>query len=144
MAGNMYANVNQMRRQDRWNNTTINGAYLANLSRELVRSMADFPTYGRFFLLHVPPLTHLPVSARSCSWRSANDMTNWRRKNSVLEILFNLPSLKMHLYRWSWWSGKLLCKTRCSWWISTPAIPFGNIQSFLIHLIWHSKGKSKS
>ncbi|SAM02324.1 hypothetical protein [Absidia glauca] len=27
------------------------GAYLTNLPRELVRSMADFPTYGRFFYL---------------------------------------------------------------------------------------------
>ncbi|SAM06414.1 hypothetical protein [Absidia glauca] len=48
MAGNVCANVNQIRRQGRWNNTTINGAYLSNLPRELVRSMAGFPTYGRF------------------------------------------------------------------------------------------------
>ncbi|SAL97365.1 hypothetical protein [Absidia glauca] len=40
-----------MRRQGRWNNTTINGAYLTNLPRELVQSMAGFPTYGRFFYL---------------------------------------------------------------------------------------------
>ncbi|SAM03679.1 hypothetical protein [Absidia glauca] len=51
------------------------------------------------FILHVPPLTHLPASARSCSRRSPNDKTDWRRKNSVLAILFNLPSLKMHLHR---------------------------------------------
>ncbi|SAL99026.1 hypothetical protein [Absidia glauca] len=51
MAGNVCANVDQIRRQDRGNNTTINGAYLTNLPRELVRSMADFPTYGRFFYL---------------------------------------------------------------------------------------------
>ncbi|SAL95798.1 hypothetical protein [Absidia glauca] len=49
MAGNVCANVDQIRRQGRWNNTTINGAYLTNLPRELVRSMADFPTYDRFF-----------------------------------------------------------------------------------------------
>ncbi|SAL95434.1 hypothetical protein [Absidia glauca] len=49
MAGNVGANVNQIRRQGRWNNTTINGAYLTNIPRELVRSMAGFPTYGRFF-----------------------------------------------------------------------------------------------
>ncbi|SAM07878.1 hypothetical protein [Absidia glauca] len=48
-ANNVRANVDQMRRQGRWNNTTINGAYLTNLPRELVRSMAGFPTYGRFF-----------------------------------------------------------------------------------------------
>jgi hypothetical protein len=51
MAGNVCANVDQIRRQGRCNNTTINGAYLANLPRELVRSMAGFPTYGRFFYL---------------------------------------------------------------------------------------------
>ncbi|SAL98643.1 hypothetical protein [Absidia glauca] len=44
MAGNVHANVDQIRRQDRWNNTTINGAYLTNLLGELVRSMAGFPT----------------------------------------------------------------------------------------------------
>ncbi|SAM06049.1 hypothetical protein [Absidia glauca] len=51
MAGNVCANVGQIRRQGRWNNTTINGAYLSNLPRRLVRSMAGFPTYGRFFYL---------------------------------------------------------------------------------------------
>ncbi|SAL95721.1 hypothetical protein [Absidia glauca] len=51
MAGNVCAHMNQIRRQGRWNNTTINRTYLTNLSRELVRSMADFPTYGRFFYL---------------------------------------------------------------------------------------------
>ncbi|SAM00923.1 hypothetical protein [Absidia glauca] len=39
MAGNVCANVDQIRRQGRWNNTTINGAYLTNLSREFVRSI---------------------------------------------------------------------------------------------------------
>jgi hypothetical protein len=51
MAGNICANADQIRRQGRWNNTTINGTYLTNLPRELVRSMAGFPTYGRFFYL---------------------------------------------------------------------------------------------
>ncbi|SAM04885.1 hypothetical protein [Absidia glauca] len=51
MAGNVRANVDQIRRQGRWNNTTISGAYLTNLPRELVPSMAGFPTYGRFFYL---------------------------------------------------------------------------------------------
>ncbi|SAM08490.1 hypothetical protein [Absidia glauca] len=49
MAGKVCANVDQIRRQGRWNNTMINGAYLTNLPRELVRSMAGFPTYDRFF-----------------------------------------------------------------------------------------------
>ncbi|SAM08894.1 hypothetical protein [Absidia glauca] len=51
MAGNVYVNVDQIRRQGRWNNTTMNGVYLTNLPREFVRSMADIPTYGRFFYL---------------------------------------------------------------------------------------------
>ncbi|SAL95213.1 hypothetical protein [Absidia glauca] len=51
MVGNVCANVDQIRRQGRWNGATINGAYLTNLSRELVRPMAGFPTYGRFFYL---------------------------------------------------------------------------------------------
>jgi hypothetical protein len=45
----MAGNGDQIRRQGRWNNNTINGACLINLPRELVRSMAGFPTYGRFF-----------------------------------------------------------------------------------------------
>ncbi|SAM02554.1 hypothetical protein [Absidia glauca] len=44
MAGNVCANVDQLRRQGRWNNTTINGAYFTDPPRELVRSMAGFPT----------------------------------------------------------------------------------------------------
>ncbi|SAM04250.1 hypothetical protein [Absidia glauca] len=79
MAGNMCANVDQIRRQGRWNNITINGAYLTNLPRELVRSMADFPTYDRFFY-HARAALKSP--ARSYSRRSANDMTDWRRKSS--------------------------------------------------------------
>ncbi|SAM07479.1 hypothetical protein [Absidia glauca] len=47
----MTGNVDQMRRHGRWNIITINGAYLTNLPRELVRSMAGFPTYGRFFYI---------------------------------------------------------------------------------------------
>ncbi|SAL98119.1 hypothetical protein [Absidia glauca] len=46
MTVNVCANVDQIRRHGRWNNTTINGAYLTNLPRELVRSMAGLPTYG--------------------------------------------------------------------------------------------------
>jgi hypothetical protein len=67
-------------------------------------------------------------------------MTDWRQKNSSLTItiLFNLLSLPMHSYRWSWFSGRLLYKAQCSWWNSTSAIPFGNIQSFLIQPTFHS------
>jgi hypothetical protein len=31
--------------------TQLNGAYLINLPSDLVRSMAGFPTYGRFFYI---------------------------------------------------------------------------------------------
>ncbi|SAL96408.1 hypothetical protein [Absidia glauca] len=51
MAGNVCVNVDQIRRQCRWNNTTINGAYLTSLPRSVVRSLAGFPTYTRFFYL---------------------------------------------------------------------------------------------
>ncbi|SAL97466.1 hypothetical protein [Absidia glauca] len=94
MVGNVCANVEQIRRQGRCNNTTINGAYFTNLPRELVQSMAGPPHMVDSFILHVPPLAHLPSFARSCSRRSANDITDWRRKNSVLATLSNLPSLK--------------------------------------------------
>ncbi|SAM08506.1 hypothetical protein [Absidia glauca] len=56
MAGKVCANVNQIRRQGRWNNTTINGAYLTNLPRELVRSIAGISTWGRFFYLALATL----------------------------------------------------------------------------------------
>ncbi|SAL98146.1 hypothetical protein [Absidia glauca] len=51
MAGNVRANVDQIRRQGRWNNTTKNGAYLTDLPKEPKRSMAGFPTYGRLFYI---------------------------------------------------------------------------------------------
>ncbi|SAM04547.1 hypothetical protein [Absidia glauca] len=51
MPGKVCANVDQIRRQGRWNNTTINGAYLTNLSRGLMQSRAGFPAYGRSFYL---------------------------------------------------------------------------------------------
>jgi hypothetical protein len=51
IAGNVCVNVDQIRRQSRWNNITINGAYLTNLPKELVQSMAGYPTYDRFFYL---------------------------------------------------------------------------------------------
>ncbi|SAM00745.1 hypothetical protein [Absidia glauca] len=61
MAGHVCANVDQIRRQGRWNNTTMNGAYLTNLPRKLVRSLAGFPTYGRSFHLACAAL-HPPTS----------------------------------------------------------------------------------
>ncbi|SAL98828.1 hypothetical protein [Absidia glauca] len=51
MAGIVCANEDQIRHQGRWNNTTINGAYLTNPPRKLVRSKAGFPTCGRFFYI---------------------------------------------------------------------------------------------
>jgi hypothetical protein len=42
--------------------------------------MADFFTNGQFFHLARVALTHLLASARSCSRRSTNDMTDWRAK----------------------------------------------------------------
>ncbi|SAM01761.1 hypothetical protein [Absidia glauca] len=97
MAGNVCANVDQIRRQSRWNNTTINGDISPTFRENWCNQWQASPHMVDSFILHVPPLTHLPASARSCSRRSANDMTDWRRKNSVLAIQFNLPSLKMHL-----------------------------------------------
>jgi hypothetical protein len=97
MAGNVCANVDQIRRQGRWNNTTINGVYLTNLPRESMRSMAGLPTYGRFFYLARAAL-YLPTSLCKKLFQ-ANGMIDRRRKDSVLAILFNLPSLKMRLYR---------------------------------------------
>ncbi|SAM07899.1 hypothetical protein [Absidia glauca] len=86
MVGNVCTNVDQIRRQGRWSNTTINGAYLTNLPGELGTINGRLPHIRSIFLsciLYVPPLTHLPVSVRSCSRQSTNDMTDWRRKNSV-------------------------------------------------------------
>jgi hypothetical protein len=65
MAGIVCVNEDQIRRQDRWNNTTVNGAYLTSLPREIMRSMSGFPTMVNRFILHVPSLTHLPTSAKS-------------------------------------------------------------------------------
>ncbi|SAM02865.1 hypothetical protein [Absidia glauca] len=44
MAGNVCANVDQRRRQGRWNNTTMKGVYLTSLPRERMRPMAGFPS----------------------------------------------------------------------------------------------------
>lgn len=44
-------NEDQIRRLGRWNNTTMNGAYLTGLPREVMRVMADLTTQqGQFFL----------------------------------------------------------------------------------------------
>ncbi|SAM01218.1 hypothetical protein [Absidia glauca] len=51
MAGIVYASEDQIRRQGRWSNTTMNGPYLTSLPREMMRSMAGFPTNGRSFYL---------------------------------------------------------------------------------------------
>jgi hypothetical protein len=51
MKGIVRANDVQTRRHSRWNNTTMRGAYLTSLSREMMRSMTGFPTNGRSFCL---------------------------------------------------------------------------------------------
>ncbi|SAL98482.1 hypothetical protein [Absidia glauca] len=80
MAGNVCTNVDQIRRQGRWNNTMINGAYLTNLPRELVQSMAVFPAYGRFFYLAraaLNPPTSLCTKLTQ-SWRSYSTYRRWK------------------------------------------------------------------
>jgi hypothetical protein len=59
MAGNVCANADQIRRQGRWNNTMINGAYFTNLPRELVQSTAGFPTFFYIALVALNPPTSL-------------------------------------------------------------------------------------
>ena len=45
------ADESQIRRLGRWNNTTMNGAYLTSLPREVMRVLAGFPSQqGHFFL----------------------------------------------------------------------------------------------
>ncbi|SAL99398.1 hypothetical protein [Absidia glauca] len=81
-AGIMCANEDQIRRQGRWTNTTINGAYFTSLPRKTMRLMAGFPTNGRSFYFARAALTHLPASARSCSRRSTNGMTDKELDNN--------------------------------------------------------------
>ncbi|SAM00830.1 hypothetical protein [Absidia glauca] len=71
----MCANVDQIRRQGRWNNTTINGAYLTNLPRELVRPMTGFPTYVRFFYLAHAALNSPTSLCKKLSRRSAKELS---------------------------------------------------------------------
>ncbi|SAM00664.1 hypothetical protein [Absidia glauca] len=78
MACNVCANVDQIRRQGRWNNTTINGAYLTNLSRGLVQSMAGFPAYVRFFYIARAALNR-PTSFRKKLFPAIGERTHsWR------------------------------------------------------------------
>ncbi|SAL97782.1 hypothetical protein [Absidia glauca] len=51
MADILGVNEDQIRRQGRWNNTTMNGAYLTTLPREMMRMMAGFPTSTKSFYL---------------------------------------------------------------------------------------------
>jgi hypothetical protein len=110
-----------------------------------MRSMAGFPINDRVFYLARSALDP-PTSL--CKKFPAIDEWHDRlaAKNSVLAttILSNQPSLPMHLYRWSWCSGRLIYQTRFWWWNSTPAISFVDIQSSLIQPTFHSKGKSAS
>jgi hypothetical protein len=51
MADILGVNEDQIRRQGRWNNSTMNGAYLTTLPREMMRMMAGFSTNTRSFYL---------------------------------------------------------------------------------------------
>jgi hypothetical protein len=51
MADIVGTNDDPIRRQGWWNNITMNSAYFTRLSREMMRSMAVFPTNGRSFYL---------------------------------------------------------------------------------------------
>ncbi|SAM00662.1 hypothetical protein [Absidia glauca] len=78
MACNVCANVDQIRRQGRWKNTTMEGIS-HQPSRELVQSVADFPAYGKLFYLARAVLNRptsfckklFPaIGERTHSWRS--------------------------------------------------------------------------
>ena len=53
-------NEDQIRRQGRWHKTSMNGAYLRTLPREMMRTMAGFPNQpGQFYSSHAavdPPV----------------------------------------------------------------------------------------
>ncbi|SAM04117.1 hypothetical protein [Absidia glauca] len=123
MAGNVCVNVDQIRRQGRWNNTAINGAYFTNLSRELVRSMAGFPTFGRFFYLARAALDP-PTSL--CK-KLCPAIGQWHDRLAAKEL-----SPGDHI--------QLTVAENAFVQNSTPAIPFDTIQSSLIQPICHSKG----
>ncbi|SAM00650.1 hypothetical protein [Absidia glauca] len=104
MSGNVCANVDQIRRRGRWNNTTMEGTSHTAFQEKCCNQWRASPPMVGPFILHVPSLTHTPASARSCSRRSTNDMTDWRRKNSVLEDFYTrlgaydgTPPLLSHL-----------------------------------------------
>ncbi|SAL98631.1 hypothetical protein [Absidia glauca] len=68
MAGIVCANENQIRRQGRWNDTTMTSAYLTSLPREMLRSMAESPPpNGRSFYLARTALDPPTASARKLS-----------------------------------------------------------------------------
>ncbi|SAM01043.1 hypothetical protein [Absidia glauca] len=127
MAGNVFANVDEIQCQRRWNCTTINDAYLTNLPRELVRSMAGFPTYGRFFYLGCTALNP-PTSLCKKAFPAIgklNDRLVAKEPSPGNPIQ---PTIAENAFVQN----------------STPAISFGNIQSSLIQPICHAKGKSTS
>ncbi|SAM03328.1 hypothetical protein [Absidia glauca] len=136
MAGNMCANVDQIRRQGRWNNTTINSAYLTNLLRELVRSMAGFPTYGRFFYLAraaLNPPTNLckklfPAIGEWHDRQAAKELSPGDPIQPTVIIMFRNTFIQ---------DSVLMMELHLCY-------PFNNIQSSLIQPIRHSKGKSIS
>ncbi|SAM04900.1 hypothetical protein [Absidia glauca] len=93
------------------------------------------------FILHVPPLAHLPASARSCSRRSANDMTDWRGKTQYWRSYLVYRRLKCICTGDHDVQENFYARLGAHNGTPPPAIPFGNIQSSLIQLICHSKGK---
>ncbi|SAL96293.1 hypothetical protein [Absidia glauca] len=80
------------------------------------------------------------ASARSCSRRSANDMTDWRQKNSALAILFNPIVAENAFVQVIMMFRKTFVQDSVLMMELHPAIPFGDIQSSLIQPICHSKG----
>jgi hypothetical protein len=91
-------------------NDAITGRLIHQLPILLSCTRRPWPTYL--------PLQEVVPGDRRMSWPTDGKRTQpWQKT-----IIFDLPSLPMHMYRWSWCSGWLLYKTRCSWWNSAPAI----------------------
>jgi hypothetical protein len=103
-------------------------------------------TFLNPFIFHMPPLTHLPASGRSCYRRSTNGITDWRKRTQSWQQ--RSYSVNRHC--------QCICTgdhdalenfyTRLGVHIGTLPLPspFGNIKSSLIQPTCHSKGKSTS
>lgn len=64
-----------IRRMGRWNNSSINGAYLTGLPRGIMRSLAGFPQQGTFFL---PRNTTIP--SKSLQAKAFPEASLWLSK----------------------------------------------------------------